>query len=216
MPFSAAGTWWAVTVGDRDQPPPRIEAGVFDGYCHVGHKADGSPGDAQRDPPINPNRAMRDHPRDADTNRMAAKNRATGGSKPPRSEIRVRGTVGRTMTRALPTLAVSRSGQAIPLDPYRRRTRLAVVVIAWAPSRKAYEAVHDEVGRTAAAGLIVHTASGADGKVRIVEVWESRQHIDEFVQTKLGPALEKLGVGMDPPELTETFSIERGIASVAA
>jgi hypothetical protein len=27
---------------------------------------------------------------------------------------------------------------------------------------------------------------------------------------KLGPALAKLGVQMDPPELTETFWIERG------
>jgi quinol monooxygenase YgiN len=87
---------------------------------------------------------------------------------------------------------------------------MAVVSIAWAPSRKAYEAVHDEVGGTAPAGFIVHTASEVDGKVRIVEVWESRRQFDEFVQTELGPVLEKLGVGMDPPELTETFSIDRG------
>ena len=43
-----------------------------------------------------------------------------------------------------------------------------------------------------------------------MDVWESRQHIDEFFQSKLGPAFEKLGVEMDPPELTETFWIERG------
>ena len=46
--------------------------------------------------------------------------------------------------------------------------------------------------------------------MRIVEVWDSRQRIDEFVQSKLGPALAKLGAEMDPPELTETFSIDRG------
>ena len=86
---------------------------------------------------------------------------------------------------------------------------MAIVVIASAPSRTAYEAVHEEVGGTAP-GLIVHTASEVDGKVRIVEVWESRQHIDEFVQSNLGPALTELAVEMDPPELTETFSIERG------
>ncbi len=87
---------------------------------------------------------------------------------------------------------------------------MAVLLIAWAPSREAYEAVHNEVGRTAQAGRIVHTASESDGRVRVVEVWESQQHIDEFFQSKLGPAFEKLGVEMDPPELTETFSIERG------
>ena len=36
---------------------------------------------------------------------------------------------------------------------------MAVVLIAWAPSREAYEAVDDEVGRTAPPGCIVHTAS---------------------------------------------------------
>jgi quinol monooxygenase YgiN len=87
---------------------------------------------------------------------------------------------------------------------------MAVVLIAWAPSREAYEAVDDEVGRTAPPGCIVHTASEVDGKVRVVDVWESKQHIDEFFQSKLGPAFEKLGVEMDPPELTETFWIERG------
>ena len=86
---------------------------------------------------------------------------------------------------------------------------MAVVLTAWAPSRNAYEAIHEQVGGTAP-GLIIHTASAVDGKVRIVEVWESRQHIDEFVQSKLVSALEKLSAEMDPPQLTETFSIDHG------
>ena len=86
---------------------------------------------------------------------------------------------------------------------------MAVVVTAWAPSRNAYEAVHEQVGGPVA-GLIVHTASEVDGKVRIVEVWESQQHIDEFVQSKLVPVFQGLGVNAEPPELTETFSIDRG------
>ena len=57
------------------------------------------------------------------------------------------------------------------------------------------------------------TVTGGPGtdaaKVRVVEVWESQQHIDEFFRSKLGPAFEKLGVEIDPPELTETFWIER-------
>lgn len=86
---------------------------------------------------------------------------------------------------------------------------MAVVLTAWAPSREAYEALDDAVGRTAPLGCIVHTASEVDGQVRVVEVWESQQHINEFFQTRLAPAFQKLGVEMDPPELTETFSIER-------
>ena len=87
---------------------------------------------------------------------------------------------------------------------------MAVVLIAWAPSREAYEAINDEVGRTAPPGCIVHTASEVDGKVRVVDVWESQQHIDDFFQAKLGPAFAKLGIESDPPEISETFWIERG------
>jgi hypothetical protein len=87
---------------------------------------------------------------------------------------------------------------------------MAVVLVAHAPSREAYEAVNDEVGRAAPPGCIVHTASEVDGGVRVVDVWESQQHIDDFFQNQLGPAFAKLGVEAPQPELTETFSIERG------
>jgi hypothetical protein len=70
-----------------------------------------APGDAQPDCPINPNRAMRTHPAHADSDRMAAKDGATGGRAPRRYEIRVRGPLGPTMMEAFPTLAASRSGQ---------------------------------------------------------------------------------------------------------
>jgi epsilon-lactone hydrolase len=42
---------------------------------------------------------------------MPANERATGGSKPPRYAIRVRGPIGPTMMQAFPTLAMSRNGQ---------------------------------------------------------------------------------------------------------
>ena len=87
---------------------------------------------------------------------------------------------------------------------------MAVVLISWAPSREAYEAVENEVGRAAPRGCVVHTAAEVNGRVRVVDVWESRQHIDEFFQSRLGPAFEKLGVEMGPPEITESFRIERG------
>jgi quinol monooxygenase YgiN len=89
-----------------------------------------------------------------------------------------------------------------------RRTRLARRSPPSA-SRADYEALQTVVGRTAPPGCIVHTASEVDGRVRVVEVWNSQQHIDEFFQSKVGPALQKLAVEIDPPKLTETFSIER-------
>jgi hypothetical protein len=74
-------------------------------------------GDDQPDAPIHPNNAMRAHPPEADPVRMAAKNRATGGSEPRRYEIRARGPIGPATMQAFPTLTVSRSGQDILLDP---------------------------------------------------------------------------------------------------
>ncbi len=87
---------------------------------------------------------------------------------------------------------------------------MAIVLITYAPSREAYEALADETGRTTPPGCIVHTASEYQGRVRIVDVWESHEAIDEFFQQELGPAFEKFGIEADPPELTETFNLERG------
>jgi quinol monooxygenase YgiN len=84
---------------------------------------------------------------------------------------------------------------------------VALVLITYAPSREAYEAVGAETGGTRPSGCIVHTASEVDGRVRIVDVWESQQDIDNFFQSTLGPAFAKLGVEAEQPEITEPFDI---------
>jgi quinol monooxygenase YgiN len=86
---------------------------------------------------------------------------------------------------------------------------MAIVLITYAPSREAYEQLAEETGRSAPPGCIVHTACEVDGKVRVVDVWESKQHIDDFFQSKLGPAFAKFGIEAEPPELTEAFNLER-------
>jgi quinol monooxygenase YgiN len=85
---------------------------------------------------------------------------------------------------------------------------MAVVLITTAPSREAYEAVSAEVGEAPPQGCIVHTATEVDGGVRIVDVWESQQAIDDFFASRLGPAFEKLGVPPTQPELTEPFHVQ--------
>jgi quinol monooxygenase YgiN len=87
---------------------------------------------------------------------------------------------------------------------------MAVVLITFAPSREAYEQLSEEAGAENPRGCIVHTASEVDGRVRIVDVWESMEAIDEFFQNKLGPAFAKFGIEAERPELTETFNITRG------
>jgi hypothetical protein len=51
-------------------------------------------------------------------------------------------------------------------------------------------------------GLIVHTASEVDGKLKIVDIWESEEHAERFGQERLGPAIMEVAgeqVG-GPPE----------------
>jgi hypothetical protein len=52
---------------------------------------------------------------------------------------------------------------------------MAVVLIAHVASREAYEQVADS---QAPPGCIIHTASEVADGVRVVDVWESREAID--------------------------------------
>ena len=42
-------------------------------------------------------------------------------------------------------------------------------------------------------GQIFHVAGPMEGGWRIVDVWESQEAFDNFLQTKLGPALQEAG-----------------------
>ena len=45
-------------------------------------------------------------------------------------------------------------------------------------------------------GLLSHIGGGADGKVVVVEAWESRADQESFMAARLGPALGQVGVPM--------------------
>ncbi|MEK6277358.1 MAG: hypothetical protein AABM29_05025 [Actinomycetota bacterium] len=54
-------------------------------------------------------------------------------------------------------------------------------------------------------GLLAHSSAEADGRLRVVDAWESRQHFDRFVQERLQSALgEALGDRAERPEVSET------------
>src|SRR5262249_759062 len=85
-----------------EPPPPCASAGGSDGCCRVGHDAHMvAPGMLNRGL-VSPNDAMRAPPPDAESDRMSAKKSETGGSEPPRYEIRVGGALGPTMMQAFP------------------------------------------------------------------------------------------------------------------
>ncbi len=100
---------------------------------------------------------------------------------------------------------------------------MAFVVIAHPPSRDAYEKVMEKLGSAddPPAGLIIHTASELDGRVRVVDVWESREASEAFERDRLMPAFAAAGITPEmqaqaQPERSETFDVLRGRDTAAS
>lgn len=54
-------------------------------------------------------------------------------------------------------------------------------------------------------GLLAHTAVDVDGRLRVMDVWESRERFDRFVEERLQAAMRgALGDRAQPPEIAET------------
>lgn len=54
-------------------------------------------------------------------------------------------------------------------------------------------------------GLLAHGAADVDGRLQVIDVWESRDQFDRFVQERLQGALGKsLGDRAEAPAITET------------
>jgi hypothetical protein len=54
-------------------------------------------------------------------------------------------------------------------------------------------------------GLLAHSSAEVDGRLRVVDAWESRQHFDRFVQERLQSAMgEAVGDRAEQPEVAET------------
>jgi hypothetical protein len=65
------------------------------------------------------------------------------------------------------------------------------------------------------AGMIVHTHFEQDGRVKILDVWESAAAHDTFAEERLGPAFRKVAErnGMDATQMpepeTKTIEVHR-------
>jgi hypothetical protein len=73
-----------------------------------------------------------------------------------------------------------------------------------------YDAVNREMGLSDSNlpdGLISHTAAEADGGMMVVDVWESMDKFESFMQDMLMPAMEKVGYAVPenprPPDQYE-------------
>ena len=85
---------------------------------------------------------------------------------------------------------------------------MAVVVIQEIEATlEQYDAVDAKIGDTPPAGLILHTGSDlGGGKMKVVDVWESAEDFQNFVQNQLIPAIAE--VAPDAPQAQEPEILE--------
>ena len=78
----------------------------------------------------------------------------------------------------------------------------------------AYDAVARELGDETPPGLLFHAAGLYDGRLRVIEVWDSEDDYRRFREERLRPALDRLfGPGVFsptwPPEGLEPLDVHR-------
>ena len=80
---------------------------------------------------------------------------------------------------------------------------MAIVRIQETPadSMDTYDKVNEKMGveQSPPDGMILHSAGLSDGKMVIVDVWESQEAFDRFSEERLMPAIREV-MGGDPPE----------------
>jgi quinol monooxygenase YgiN len=91
---------------------------------------------------------------------------------------------------------------------------MAISVIAKVPSREIYESVNENAFGSKQPqmidGLIVHTAGEGPDGFCVVDVWESREAFDTFMNERIMPAVEELGIQGDEsmaPQIIDVTTI---------
>ncbi|MDQ2982944.1 MAG: hypothetical protein M3R70_03325 [Actinomycetota bacterium] len=61
-------------------------------------------------------------------------------------------------------------------------------------NREQYDKLDKEVGTEKPEGLIVHAAGESGSGIRIIDVWESKEHFQRFQSERLEPAMRRAGI----------------------
>ena len=88
---------------------------------------------------------------------------------------------------------------------------MAVVLTLSAPDRTTYDSINAILGvpEDYPDGLIVHAACEVDGEIQVTDVWETREHLDTFFETRLGKAIAETGMELPAPTIRETVNVFR-------
>jgi hypothetical protein len=57
-------------------------------------------------------------------------------------------------------------------------------------------------------GLIIHSAGNSEQGFYVYDIWESKEHFERFLESKLGPAVQELGAGADGSPTPQFFGID--------
>ena len=87
-----------------------------------------------------------------------------------------------------------------------------IIIRASKVTPRVYEAVRDAVGweRVPAVGAISHSISFTEAGAVEVNIWESKALFDEYVETRLKPVIDRLGIVLDEVEVLETYNFAVG------
>jgi hypothetical protein len=66
-----------------------------------------------------------------------------------------------------------------------------------------------EEGVFPAEGLDYEICFGADGNLKVSQVWDTKEHMDAFGQ-RLMPILQEVGIDPGPPEIVDVHNIIKG------
>jgi quinol monooxygenase YgiN len=91
---------------------------------------------------------------------------------------------------------------------------MAIAVIAAIPDKETYETLTEQMFGTKRApavdGCLVHSAGEGPNGFRVVDIWESQDAFDSFMNDKLMPAMQEAGMGDmtgTPPEIVELMHV---------
>jgi quinol monooxygenase YgiN len=91
---------------------------------------------------------------------------------------------------------------------------MAIAVVVDIPSRDVYEQINEQLFSSKRPtenpdGNIIHTAGEGPNGFRVVDVWESREAFDTFMNEKIVPAMQEIGIEMQgsPPEIVDLIHV---------
>jgi hypothetical protein len=81
-------------------------------------------------------------------------------------------------------------------------------ITEWEADWATHLSIDAAIGDGPADGLIMHAAGPSEAGTRVIDVWESRQHMTRFFNERIVPALHSLGIEAGPPLSVTEYDVQ--------